>query len=122
VEILLWAFFATVIRFILNIGYYLWRGTYDPRQRWNDLGLLIAVPVIALLISFIISFIKFRFEVGSASFNLDLSHPELAIVFAVLIGLSPWKGWEFLTNLSGSFFGWINGHFSSNSNERNAEL
>ncbi|MEM9547346.1 MAG: hypothetical protein AAGA77_15310 [Bacteroidota bacterium] len=103
-EIILWALFATLIRLIGNTGYYLSRNIFYLNSIPNKLKLIFTVPLIAFLIGQIISFFKISITLGDAGLILDFTNPIVAVILAALIGLAPWKAWEFMYGLSDQLF------------------
>lgn len=107
-EIVMWALIATFLRLIVNTGYYLFRKRFIKTGVFHSLGLIFTVPILALLISIVLSFIKINFSFGEAEFNLDLTNIYTSILVATFIGLSPWKGWDYLNGLAESLFKRLN--------------
>lgn len=103
-EVLLWALIATLLRLIVNTGYYLFRKRFIKSGIYHSLGLIFTVPILALLISIVLSFIKISLALGEAELNLDLTNIYISILVATFIGLSPWKAWDYLNGLSDSLF------------------
>jgi|GEM_PF-6000437 len=103
-EVLLWALIATLLRLIVNTGYYLFRKRFIKSGIYHSLGLIFTVPILALLISIVLSFIKINLALGEAELNLDLTNIYISILVATFIGLSPWKAWDYLNGLSDSLF------------------
>lgn len=103
-EILLWALLATLLRLIINTGYYLFRKRFIKSGIYHSLGLIFTVPILALLLSIVLSFIKINIAFGEAELNLDLTNIYISILVATFIGLSPWKAWDYLNDLADSLF------------------
>lgn len=103
-EITLWALIATFLRLIVNTGYYLFRKRFIKTGIYHSLGLIVTIPILALLISIVLSFIRISIVLGEAELNLDLTNIYIAILVATFIGLSPWKGWDYLNGLADSLF------------------
>ncbi len=103
-EILLWALLATLLRLIINTGYYLFRQRFIITGIYHSLGLIFTVPILALLLSIVLSFIKINIAFGEAELNLDLTNIYISILVATFIGLSPWKAWDYLNDLADSLF------------------
>ena len=102
-EILLWALFATLLRLIGNTSYYVSRGIFFRDSIFNKFPLIVTIPLIALLIAFVISFFKISIALGDTEVSLDFSNPFVSIILATLIGLTPWKSWEFMYGLADQF-------------------
>ncbi|NRB47355.1 MAG: hypothetical protein HRU41_06755 [Saprospiraceae bacterium] len=107
-EILLWALLATLLRLIVNTGYYLFRKRFIKSGIYHSLGLIFTVPILALLLSIVLSFIKINIAFGEAELNLDLTNIYISILVATFIGLSPWKAWDYLNDLADSLFKRLN--------------
>mgnify|MGYP000627331469 CR=1 FL=1 len=107
-EILLWALMATLLRLIINTGYYLFRKRFIKSGIYHSLGLIFTVPILALLLSIVLSFIKINVAFGEAELNLDLTNIYISILVATFIGLSPWKAWDYLNDLADSLFKRLN--------------
>ncbi|MBX2875542.1 MAG: hypothetical protein KTR30_25720 [Saprospiraceae bacterium] len=103
-EILLWALLATLLRLIVNTGYYLFRKRFIKSGIYHSLGLIFTVPILALLLSIVLSFVKINIAFGEAELNLDLTNIYISILVATFIGLSPWKAWDYLNDLADSLF------------------
>lgn len=104
VEILFWALFATLLRLIGNTSYYVSRNIFYRDSILHKSALLVTIPLIALLIVFVISFFKISVSIGESEFVLDLSNPYVSIILASLIGLAPWRSWEFMYGLADQLF------------------
>ena len=104
VEILFWALFATLIRLIGNTSYYVSRNIFYRDSIFHKAPLLFTIPLITLLIVFVISFFKIAVTVGGNIFTIDFSNPFVSIILASLIGLAPWKAWEFMYGLADLLF------------------
>ena len=103
-EITLWALIATFLRLIVNTGYYLFRKRFIKSGVYHSFGLIVTIPILALLISIVLSFISISIVLGEAELNLDLTNIYISILVATFIGLSPWKGWDYLNGLADSLF------------------
>lgn len=103
-EILFWALFATLLRLINNTGYYVSRNTFFRDSILQKVALLFSIPLIALLITFVISFFKINISIGGTELSIDFSNPYVSIILASLIGLAPWKSWEFMYGLADKLF------------------
>lgn len=103
-EILFWALFATILRLISNTSYYVSRNNFLRDTIPHKAVLLFTIPLIALLITFVISFFKITISLGGAEANLDFSNAYVSIILAFLIGLAPWRSWEFMYGLADKLF------------------
>ena len=103
-EMILWALFATLIRLIGNTGYYVSRNMFFKDSISHKVPLLFTIPLIALLIGLIISFFKISIKIGDAGLELDFTDPYVSVILAALIGLAPWKAWEFMYGLADQLF------------------
>lgn len=103
-EVLFWALFATLIRLIGNTSYYVSRNVFYRDSILHKAPLLFTIPLITLLIVFVISFFKIAVSVGGNNFTIDFSNPFVSIILASLVGLAPWKAWEFMYGLADLLF------------------
>ena len=104
IEVFFWALFATFIRLIGNTSYYVSRNNFLGDSIWHKAPLLVTMPLVTLLIVIVISFFKIVFTIGGTSFTVDFSNPFISIILASLIGLAPWKAYEFMYGLADLLF------------------
>lgn len=104
VEVLFWALIATLLRLISNTSYYISRNTFFRDGILHKTVLLFTIPLIALLITLVISFFKVTISIGGTNISLDFSNVFVSIIIAFLIGLAPWKSWEFIYELADKLF------------------
>jgi hypothetical protein len=107
-EILFWALIATVLSILISTGYYLFTGKFITLGISHQVALLFTVPILALLISIVLSFIKIEIALGEASLSLDLTDIRISILVATFIGLAHWKAWEYMNDLADRFFNKLN--------------
>jgi len=115
-EILFWAVAATLIRLAMNAGLYIYRGNFYADAIPKHLGYLIAVPIMAVLIAFVLSFVKIDLNLGESGIILDLSNVTASIVVAALVGLTPWQASDFLGGLADLFFKKLSSMFGISEN------
>ena len=108
-EMLFWATAATLIRLAMNAGRYLKKRDFHRNAIPHHVGYFFAVPVMALLIALVLSFVNVDFKLGASGVSLDFSDVIVSIVVASLVGLAPWRASEFLERLADSFFTKIGG-------------
>jgi hypothetical protein len=123
-EILFWAVAATLIRLAMNAGRYIYWGNFYADAIPKHIGYLIAVPIMAVLIAFVLSFVKIDLNLGESGINLDLSNVTASIVVAALVGLTPWQASDFLGGLADLFFKKLSSMFgiSENGDEATEQL
>ena len=114
-EIVFWALFATLLRLIGNTSFYVSRNIFYRDSIPHKAVLLFTIPLIALLITIVISFFKITINIGGAAISLNFSDPYFSIILASLIGLAPWKAWEFMYGLADLFFNQLKKWVSINS-------
>ena len=110
-EILFWAFFATILRLAINTGWYVSTKRFFSHTILYKLALLFVIPIVAMLISVVLSYISMTFDIGNSQIKLSLANPEVAIIIAVLIGLAPWRAWDFMKSLADTLFKKLGGLF-----------
>ncbi len=103
-EIILWALFATLLRLIGNTSFYVSRNIFYRDSIADKMALLFTIPIIALLITFVISFFKISISIAGTALVVDFSNPFVSIILASLIGLAPWRAWEFIYGLADLLF------------------
>lgn len=103
-ETLFWALGATLIRLIFSTGTYIYKRTFLANAIPRYLGLLVSVPILAVLISFVLSLVEISIELSDLKLELDMGNPYIAILVAALIGFAPWKAWDFLQDLADALF------------------
>ena len=70
----------------------------------HHISLIFTIPILALVISFVISLINIDIKVGQIPLPLNLTDVRIAIIVAVLIGLAPWHARDFLGDLADALF------------------
>jgi hypothetical protein len=108
-EVLFWAMAATLIRLIFNTGKYLYDRNFYKSAIPHHIALIFTVPILAVLIAFVISLINLSGGISEAQFNLDLNSVYISILVGALIGLAPWKAWDFLQGLADLLFNKLKG-------------
>lgn len=104
-EIIFWAFITTLLRLIGNTSYYYSRNNFLRDTIPHKAVLLVTIPLIALLITMIISFFKISIAIGDGDpVTANFSNPYLTIIVAALIGLAPWRSWEFMYGVADLLF------------------
>jgi len=111
-EVIFWAMIATVIRLIIHNSGYTYYNRFRPYVIPRQLGFIVCIPVLALLISFILSLIKFEISAEAFKLRLDLSNVFIAIVIASIIGFAPFRAWTFLRSIADGFFDKLLGYFA----------
>ncbi|WP_422104766.1 hypothetical protein [Winogradskyella sp.] len=104
VEILFWAFFATLLRLIGNTSYYISRNRFFRDSISHKAALLFTIPVIAWIITLVVSFFEITVSIGGTNINIDFSNIYVVIIVAFLIGLAPWRSWDFIRDLADKLF------------------
>lgn len=104
IEILSVALVATLIRLAIKTGAELADDRFLKHSIGPRVALLFAVPIIALLVTFVLSLVTISIAVSGTTFVLDMSNITIAIVVAALIGLAPYKAWGFLSTLADKLF------------------
>jgi hypothetical protein len=120
-EMLFWAIAATLIRLAMNAGRYLRRRDFYFNAIPHHVGYFFAVPIMAVLIAFVLSFVNVDFRLGESGISIDFGNVIVSIVIASLVGLTPWRASEFLENLADTFFTKI-GEIFKQSEEKDASL
>ena len=103
-EILFWALFATLLRLIGNTSYYISRNIFLRDSILHKAALLFTIPIMALIITLVVSFFKIAISIGGTNINIDFSNIFIVIIVAFLIGLAPWRSWEFIYGLADKLF------------------
>ena len=116
-EILFWALIATVLSILISTGYYLFTGKFLTLGISHQVALVFTVPILALLISLVLSFIKVDIALGEASLSLDLTDIRISILVATFIGLAHWKAWNYMNDLADRFFKKLNAKSDSEVND-----
>ncbi|MEO1032997.1 MAG: hypothetical protein AAFX55_16455 [Bacteroidota bacterium] len=104
VEILFWALFATLLRLIGNTSYYISRNRFFRDSISHKAALLFTIPVIAWIITLVVSFFEITVSIGGTKINIDFSNIYVVIIVAFLIGLAPWRSWAFIRDLADKLF------------------
>jgi hypothetical protein len=117
-EMLFWAIAATLIRLAMNAGRYLRRRDFYLNAIPHHIGYFFAVPIMAVLLAFVLSFANVEFKLGESGVSLEFSNVIVSIVIAALVGLTPWRASEFLENLADAFFTKIGGIFKPTEEEK----
>lgn len=104
IEILVIALVATLIRLAIKTGAELADDRFLKHSVGPRVALLFAVPIIALLVTFVLSLVTISIAISGTTFTLDMSNITIAIVVAALIGLAPYKAWGFLSTLADTLF------------------
>ncbi len=117
-EILFWALIATVVSILISTGYYLFTGKFITLGISHQIALVFTVPILALLISLVLSFIKVDISLGEASLSLDLTDIRISILVATFIGLAHWEAWNYMNDLADRFFKKLNTKSESNGNDK----
>ena len=112
-EVLLWALGLTIIRLTIDVGRYLYKRTFFWRAIPHHIAILISIPVLAVLITFVLSLIQISFTLSEVGFVLDMDNVVISIVIAALIGIAPWKAWDFMRDLADQFFKKLSSFFAS---------
>ncbi|NND79471.1 MAG: hypothetical protein HKN53_06210 [Maribacter sp.] len=102
-EIFFWALIATFLRLIVNTGYYLYIRRFLSSTIYYKASLLFMVPIIAIVISVVLSYVNVQLTLGETGFKFDFKNAETSIIIAIFIGLTPWGSWEFLEDLADRF-------------------
>ena len=105
----------------MNAGRYLRRRDFYFNAIPHHVGYFFAVPIMAVLIAFVLSFVNVDFRLGESGVSIDFSNVIVSIVIASLVGLTPWRASEFLENLADTFFTKI-GEIFKPSEDKNASL
>ena len=103
-EVLFWALTATLIRLIFNTGWYLYQRCFYSNAIPHHLALIVTVPILAVLIAFVLSLVRIDIQVSDVELDLDLTNVTISILVGALIGLAPWKAWDFMRDLADIFF------------------
>ncbi len=63
-----------------------------------------ATPILVLVTTLLLSIATFNITLsGGTELNIDLSDPNTMIVFAFIIGTSPWPLWRFIQDTASNF-------------------
>jgi hypothetical protein len=111
IELLIWALIATVTRLGLQTGRYILNGTFYKNSIARHIGLVLAVPFVAAIIAFVLTLVNFSFKIADVGFTFDMNNVILTNVVAALIGIAPWRAWDFVTGLADRFFGALRDKF-----------
>jgi len=106
-EIYFWALFATLIRMMISTGTFIRKRRFLKTAIWSQVTLIISVPVLAVLISFVISLLEIQIGLAGSEINLDLSDVKVSILVAAFIGFAPWRAWDFLAAVGDTFFSYM---------------
>ena len=112
-EAYFWALAATLVRIIFSTGNYLYRRTFLAFAIPHHLAIVVALPPLAVLISFVLSLVEVSVSLSEVDLVLDMSNVYIVIVVASLIGFAPWKAWDFFHDLADRLFKWLGRLFSS---------
>lgn len=111
-EVMFWALLATLLRLIFNAGQYLYAGRFLKTAIPQHLAFLFTVPVVAAIIALVLMVVRIDAG-GDTGVLLDMSNVLVSIILGALIGLAPWRAWEFLRALADRVFerlaGWARG-------------
>lgn len=102
-EVMFWALLATLLRLIFSAGLYLYKGSFLRTAIPHHLAFLITVPVVAVIIALVLMVVRIDLG-GPAGVLLDMSNVLVSIILGALIGLAPWRAWEFLRSLADRVF------------------
>ena len=72
-------------------------------------GVEIESAILAVLITFVLSFVDVSIALGESLLRLDLGDSTVAVLVAALIGLAPWRATAFLAQLADRLFDWLAG-------------
>lgn len=103
-EVLFWALVATLIRLIINAGWYIYQQKFYRQAIAHHVSLIVTAPILAVLIAFVLSLVKVSIQLSDLELSLDMTNVAIAILVGALIGLTPWKAWDFMKDLAGVFF------------------
>lgn len=110
-EILFWALIGTLIRLLIFNSWYIYIGNFRQYVIPRQVGFLVAVPILALLISMLLSLINFSIAIGDSKIVLDLSEGYIIVLVGALIGFAPWQAWDFMKGFADRFFELLTGWF-----------
>ena len=111
IELLIWALIAPMTRLGLQSGRYILNGTFYKNSVAHHIGLVLAVPFLAAIIALVLTLIKFSFKIADVGFTFDMNNVILTNVVAALIGIAPWRAWDFVIGLADRFFGELRDKF-----------
>lgn len=104
IEILMWGLAGILVSKIISIGWYLYKHTYYRSGIWMHLAHLFATPLLVLVVTILLSIATFNITLsGGSELNIDLSDPNTMVVFAFIIGTSPWPLWSFIQDTASRF-------------------
>lgn len=103
-EVFFWALIASLLRLLVNTGYYVSRKSFYGNSIIHKVSLILTIPILAILISFLLSFVNFSLSLGELQLKLDMSDPIVSILIATLIGLAPWESWAFMNSVADTLF------------------
>lgn len=110
-EVFCWALFSTLLRLIFNSAFYLYKNTFIATAIPHHVALIVTIPVIAVIIAMVLSLVTLEFAIAETAIALDMSNPMISVLVACLIGLAPWKAWEFVRRLADRLFDALAGLF-----------
>jgi hypothetical protein len=103
-EILMWGLAGILVSKIITIGWYLYKHSYIRSGIWMHLAHLFATPILVLVVTLLLSISTFTITLaGGSELNIDLSDPNTLVVFAFIIGTSPWPLWGFIQDTARRF-------------------
>lgn len=120
-EVMFWALAATLLRLIFNTGYYLYKSSFLKSAIPQHASFLVIIPVVAVIIAFVLTLVSVDLKMGDTAVKLDMSNVLISIVVAALIGLAPWKSWNFVHKLADLFFKTLAGYFKISSDRAAVE-
>ncbi|MEE8522847.1 MAG: hypothetical protein V3T72_02865 [Thermoanaerobaculia bacterium] len=110
-EVMFWALAATLLRLIFDTGYYLYKSSFLKSAIPHHSALVVIIPIVAVIIAFVLTLVRVDMQLGENVLTLDMGNVLIAILVAVLIGLAPWKSWNFLYRLADLLFTTLSGFF-----------
>jgi len=105
-EIMLWGLAGILVSKIIQVGWYLRRGSFYSQGIVMHISHIAATPLLVLVSVLILSLVTLKVTLtGGNEVNIDLSDPSIMVAFAFIIGTSPWPLWRFIENSARRFTG-----------------
>jgi len=96
-EVLLWGLAGVLVYLIFRTGDFLRNHRFYVEGIYYHIAHLITVPILALVFVFLLSQVTLTVEIsGASNVTLDLSDPRILAAVSFLIGVQPWRLYNFL--------------------------
>lgn len=103
-EVLYWSLAGILVSVFFTVGFYLRKKTFIASGIWMHISHILAVPVTALVVVFIISLLKLTVQIENSEVVINLDDPRLLVAISFIISVRPWAILDFVKETGGSLF------------------